>query len=139
MKFSKTTAKVIALADAIRNYWNSELPKRHPRYPVITFDEDSGPPPAEEAKLKKLLKSLPEEDIHKLMLLMYLGRGDFGTHDLPGHFAQLKQRFPKPEWAISQMEGKAPLADYLMDGAQELEKSGIDLDQLTFATSQNEQ
>ena len=33
MKFSETLDTVIALAETIRDYWNVELPKRHPDYP----------------------------------------------------------------------------------------------------------
>ena len=130
MKLSEAAARVITIATAIRDYWNTELPKRHPHYPVIGAGEDSGPPPREEAELNSFFSSLPEDDIYKLILLMYLGRGDFGTHDLAMHFRTVKDRFRKREWAISQMKGKAPLADYLADGIEELRKSGIDMDQL---------
>jgi hypothetical protein len=134
MKLSETAATVIDLATAIRDYWNTELPKRHPNYPVVSPGEDSGPSPPEEAKMRSFLEKLPDEEIYKLILLMYLGRGDFGTDDLAMHYRTLQDRFRKREWAISQMEGKAPLADYLADGIAELQKSRIDMDHLTFAT-----
>jgi Protein of unknown function (DUF3775) len=134
MKLSETTAEVIALATAIGDYWDTELPKRHPNYPFISPTEDSGPPPPEEKKLKDLLTSLSADDVYKLTLLMYVGRGDFGTDDLAKHFGMLKKRFANPDNAIAQMMGKASLADYLTDGLAELEKSGIDLDLLTFAS-----
>jgi hypothetical protein len=35
MKLSETARDVIALADAIRDYWAAELPKRHPNYPLV--------------------------------------------------------------------------------------------------------
>jgi hypothetical protein len=55
MMFSQTAAEVIGLATAIRGYWNTELPKRHPNYPVVSLGEDSGPPPPpEEARLRGL-------------------------------------------------------------------------------------
>ena len=135
MKFSETAAKVISLATVIRDYWNTELPKRHPGYPVVSPGEDSGPSPPEEAELKRFLEKLPDDAIYKLVLLMYLGRGDFGTDELALHYETLKQRFQKRERAISQMEGKAPLADYLGDGMAELRKKGIDLDELMFASA----
>src|SRR5208283_1381136 len=113
MKFSETATEVIALATAIRNYWDTELPKRHPNYPVVSPGEDSGPPPPEQQTLRNLLASLPEDDIYKLALLMYLGRGDFGAEDLAGHYETLKKRFATPDWAVAQLLGKAPLADYL--------------------------
>lgn len=134
MKLSETAAEVIALANAIRDYWDIELPKRHPNYPLVSPGEDSGPPPAEQQKLKKLLASLPEQDVYKLALLMYLGRGDFGTDDLAGQYEALKKKLAKPDWAITQLMGKGPLADYLSDGLAELEKHGIDVDDLAFTS-----
>jgi hypothetical protein len=134
MKLSETAKEVIALAEAIRNYWDAELPKRHPDYPLVHPGEDSGPPPPEEKKLRDLLASLPEEDIYQLALIMHLGRGDFGTDDLAGHYETLKKTFGKPDWTVSQMVAKASLADYLTDGLAELKKHGIDVDHLTFTS-----
>ncbi len=130
MKLSEAAATVIALARAIRAYWEAELPKRHPDYPVMHRDEDSGPPPPENAKLKEFLASLPPEMVYQLVLVMYLGRGDFETADLAEHFEQIKTTLGKPEWAISQMMGKAPLADYLTDGLDKLKRSRINADKL---------
>ncbi len=132
MKLSETAKQVIGLAEAIRNYWDTELPKRHPDYPLVHPGEDSGPPPPEQKKLDKLLASLPEDVIYKLALIMKIGRGDFGPDDLAGHYQALKETFVKPEWAASQMMEKAPLADYLTDGLTELKRNGINVDQLTF-------
>jgi len=139
MSFSETAERVVNLATAIRDYWNTELPKRHPNYPVVSPGEDSGPSPPEETELKRFFRGLPDEDVYKLILLMYLGRGDFDADDLATHYGTLKNRYRKRESAISQMEGKAPLADYVADGIAELQKSGIDLDQLVFepATATN--
>lgn len=134
MKLSETAKEVIALAEAIRNYWDAELPKRHPDYPLVHPGEDSGPPPPEEKKLRDFLASLPEEAIYQLALIMHLGRGDFGTDNLARHYEALKRTFGKSERAASQMMEKAPLAGYLADGLAELKKSGIDVDHLTFAS-----
>jgi Protein of unknown function (DUF3775) len=138
MKLSKTAAKVIDIARQIQSYWNTELPKRHPNYPLISPGEDSGPAPPQQAKLKELLANLPIEEIHQLIFLMYLGRGDFGTNDLATNYSAVKRRFRRPESAISQMAGKVPLADYLADGLAELRKIGVDLDHLTFASAKVE-
>jgi hypothetical protein len=132
MKLLETAKEVGALAEAIRNYWDAELPKRHPDYPIVHPGEDSGPPPPEEKKLKDLLANLPEDVLYKLALIMYLGRGDFGTDDLTGHYEALKKTFGKPDGIASQMMAKAPLADYLADGLAELKRNGIDVDHLTF-------
>jgi hypothetical protein len=134
MKLSESVAKVIELSTAIDNYWNTELPRRHPHYPIISPGEDSGPPPPEALQLEHLLKSLPDDDVYAITLLMHLGRGDFGPEELPAHYEALKKRFPSPERAVAQLMGKASLSDYLTDGMAELEKVGIDLDQLTLAS-----
>jgi hypothetical protein len=59
MKLSDTARKVIALAEAIHDYWEAELPKRYPDYPYVHEGEEDGPPPPEEKKLKRLLARLP--------------------------------------------------------------------------------
>jgi hypothetical protein len=132
MKLSQAAKKVIALAQAIREYWDAELPKRHPDYPLVHPGEDSGPPPPEEKKLRDFLSRLPEDVIYQLALIMDLGRGDFETNDLAGHYETLKETFGKPDRAASQMMAKAPLAEYLTDGLAQLKKNGIDVDHLTF-------
>src|SRR5947209_17259771 len=109
MKLSETAKEVIALAEAIRNYWDAELPKRHPDYPFVHPGEDSGPPPPEEKKLKGLLARLPADMVYKLALIMHLGRGDFGTDDLAAHYQALKRRYGKPGSAVAQLGEKASL------------------------------
>ena len=71
------------------------------------MDEDSGPPPRRMPSSRSSLPASPLEMVYHLLLVMYLGRGDFGTADLAEHFEQIKTTFGKPEWAISQMMGKA--------------------------------
>jgi hypothetical protein len=134
MKLSQAAQEVIAFAEAIRNYWDAELPKRHPDYPLVHAGEDSGSPPPEEKQLRDFFTSLPDDIIYKLALIMYLGRGDFGTDDLARHYEALKGTFEKPDRAAAQMMEKAALADYLMDGLDELKTNGIDVDHLTFAS-----
>jgi hypothetical protein len=129
-KLSEVAARVIDLARQTRDYWDSELPKRHPDYPFVHPGEDSGPPPPQASQLQELLDELPEDIIYKLLLIMYLGRGDFATEDLSGSFEDLKKTFAKPEWAASQMMDKTPLADYLTDGLAELREHKIDVDKL---------
>jgi len=136
VKLSEAAATVIALARAIRAYWEAELPMRHPDYPVMHTDEDSGPPPPGNAKLKQFLAGLPADMVYQLLLVMSLGRGDFGTADLAEHFEQIKTTFGKPEWAILQMMDKAPLADYLIDGLDKLNRSRINADKL-FSKASN--
>ena len=130
MKLSEVAKRVITLAEAIRTYWDHELPKRHPDYPIIHPGEESGPPPPEQKKLRDLLAKQPEDVIYQLALIMYLGRGDFEAANLGAHFKALKETLGNPERAAAQMLEKASLAEYLSDGLEELRKKDIDPDRM---------
>ena len=130
MTLSNAAHEVIRLANRIREYWDIELPKRHPNYPVIKPSEDDGPPPPEEAQLRKFLENLPEDTIYELVLLMRLGFGDVDTGDLAGELRRLRDDHANPELAISELMGTAPLGDYLFDGLETLRTEGIDVDDL---------
>jgi hypothetical protein len=130
MKLSEIINRIIALATAIRQYWDEEGPKRHPNYPVIRLDEDPDPPPPQREELRTLLMGLSPAATYLLLCIMYVGRGNFGTEDLLGCYEQRSDTFRKPEWAVNQMLGKSPLALYLASGLEELTEAGIDVDGL---------
>jgi len=130
MKLSEALKKVIGLAKVIRGYWETELPKRHPDYPVMNPGEQPLPPPPEEKKLAKLFASLPEDMVYQIGLIMYLGRGDFDVRELADYYKTMKDNFDSPTALASQLTDKAPLGDYLQDGLAELEKHNIDVDRL---------
>ncbi len=135
MSFSATAAEVIGLATRIRDYWETELPKRHAGKSVIPLSEITSPSPPETAQLRELLSNLPTDDVYKLLLMMYLGSGQVDVNNLEFHYHELKRQFQKPEWAISQLVGKTKLADYLLDGLLMLKKAkGITPDDFTFAS-----
>jgi hypothetical protein len=129
MKLSETLQEVIALAQAIHNYWEAELPRRHPDYPRVHPGEDDGPSPPEEMNLQELLASLPADVVYKIALIMHVGRGDFGTGNLTKHYQTLTDRYETPQRAASVVR-KPLLAEYLSDGLTELRKNGIDVDNL---------
>ncbi len=130
MALSDVVKEVMTLANAAHQYWERELPKRHPNYPLVNEGEDSGPPPPEETKLEEMLEHLPDEVIWQLALIVYLGRGNFARDDLPTSYKKIKREFEKPEWAVNQLLVMSPLADYLSMGLEALNKRGIDLDTL---------
>jgi hypothetical protein len=130
MKLSEAIEKVIGLAKVIREYWETELPKRHPDYPIMNPGEEPVPPPPEQRQLADLFASLPPEMIFQIALLMYLGRGDFDASELAPHYEALKKNFDSAAALASQLADKAPLADYLQDGLAELKKRKIDVDKL---------
>jgi hypothetical protein len=135
MKLEAAATRVLALAKAIRDYWAVELPKRHPNYPLVDPDADSGPPPPEEKALRQFLTRLAPETVYKLALVMYLGRGDCDTSDLPAEYQAVKENFNSPAALIAQMLEKAPLADYLEEGMAILRSRHIDLDKLDLTTA----
>src|SRR5262249_37871037 len=106
MKLSDIVAKVSSLNEAISDYWEAELPKRHPNYPLDNPGEEDGPPPPEEEELEEFLRSLPEDKIYQLLLVLYIGRRAFDTSDLPGKYQALKERYDDPKWEASVWLGK---------------------------------
>lgn len=131
MNLSEVANRVINLARKVREYYDSELPKRHPNYPLVGPDEETAPPPPEEKELRDFLATLSDDMMYQLMLLIYLGRGDFGTDDLAGYYQALKGTFGDREQTASQMMiYKATLADELLDGLEELHKHKINVDKM---------
>jgi len=130
VKLSEAAATVIDLSITVQAYWDVELPKRHPDYPFVHPGEDSGPPPPAEVQLRAFLAGLPLETVHKLLLIMNLGRGYFGTSDLASHYDQIRTWYAKPVLAIALLIGTASLADYLADGLAQLDRDRIDPDEL---------
>jgi hypothetical protein len=132
MKLSETANEVIALAEAIRDYWDAELPKRHPDYPLVHPGEDDGPPPPEEKQLKNLLEHLPADVIYKLALIANLGWGDCKTADLGKQYQKVKEKYGPPDEAAAYLASQPSLEDDLTDGLAQLKKNGIDVDQLVL-------
>ena len=133
MRLSDAIRRVIDLAAAIRDYWDTELPKRHPHYPLIRAGEDSGPPPPQEDELRAFLRALPPDDLYAIMAIMYLGRGDYNAVGVAEERRRLMNTFPDPDYASRFMMSKGPLAEYLQDGLATLAADGIDVDTLHLA------
>ena len=134
MKISEALREIIRLGTASREYWDRELPRRHPRYPIIRVGEGSAPPPPEDAQIQGLLNSLRDDQIYALVLLFYLGRGDFNADHLPT-FETIKDAFPSRDIAVAQLSGEKTLAEYLEDAMQKLQKRHIDVDSFNFASN----
>jgi hypothetical protein len=130
MKLSQAAKKTISLAAKIHAYYETELPKWFPQYPIITSEEEGPPPPPEEKALRKFLLELPADLLYQLILIIYLGREEFGVDRLADTYAALKQSTAEPKWAVTEMVETASLADYLSDGLERLQAHGIDVDHL---------
>jgi hypothetical protein len=130
MTLSEAAQKAIDLASKVSDYYEAELPKRYRNYPLVSPGEEDPPPPPEEGELQAFLESLSDEVVYQLISIMYLGRGDFGVNDLAEYYQDLKGTFGERQYVLSQMTGQAPLADYLLDGLEELRKHRIDVDRM---------
>jgi len=135
MKFSQTVNKVLALSQAIRDYWSVELPKRHPNYPFVNEGDEDGPPPPEQKKLTKLLASLSEDDIYKIALITRYSRGYSGKKCPTDYLEEVKQWYETPEEAALLMAESPALAGELSYGLEELKTAGYDVDYLTLTPS----
>jgi hypothetical protein len=135
MTRTEVLKELIRLGERSRNYWERELPKRYPKWPLVQSGESSGPPPPEDAEIQKLLASLQEKDLYLLCLLMYVGRGDFDVDHLRPAYRKTRDAFPRREQAIDQMLGKPELSEYLTDAWEQVQKRHIDLDNPSFVTS----
>lgn len=134
MKLSEAAQEVLPLAREIREYWDRELPKHYPDYPIVHPEKDVAPPsPPQAKKLTEILRKLPDEQVYQLLVLIYLGRGDFGTEELALQVDELKQRYKKPQRAVAQLTENGLVDEYLEEGLAELKKSGIDVDSLSVA------
>jgi hypothetical protein len=137
MKLSEIINDVITLVRKIRAYWARELPQRHPNYPLVNPGENSGPPPPEQKQLEDLLAGLPEDAIFQLALVKDLAWGNFTVDDLPKRYHKVKERYETPESAAFLLANNAGLADDLTDGLAELEKQGMDVDDLPVKATVN--
>jgi hypothetical protein len=132
MTFSEVVERAIGLATAITTYRDTELPKRHPQYPLVDPSVPDPPPPPQEEELRQFLRSRPPDEVYRLLALTYLGRGDFNPADIPGATVELHKSFPTVDTAVDQLLSK-PLDEFLATGLDEFRRAGLDLDRLVPA------
>ncbi len=132
MKLSEIVNQVIRLAEAVRTYWETELPKRHRDYPIVRPGEDSGPPPPEEKTLRDLLASLPEDVIYKLALILEVARGMVDIRNLAAGYQEVQESYDSAAEAAAYMADFVGLDDDLSDGLAELNKHKINIDKMNF-------
>jgi hypothetical protein len=132
MTLSEAVKRVIDLATNIPVYYETELRKLFPNYPLVDLEvEEKLPPPSEEQQLKEFLDSLPDELIYQLILIVQFWRGYFRLEDMAAYYAGMKDtvgdRAAAQSWL---MFNKGTLADALLSGLEELDKYKIGLDKL---------
>lgn len=128
MKLSEVVKKVLALTQAIRDYWDEVLPKRHPNYPLVEEGADDGPPPPEEKKLRDLLGRLPEEQVFQILLLTHLGRGSVRVENLQAGYERIRSGYETKANALTELLG-GPLLEDLEDGLAALNQADLDADE----------
>ena len=134
MTFSDTVKRVIDLTAAINDYWDEELPKRHPNYPLVEEGVDDGPPPPEEKELSDLLHALPPADVYRLAALMYLGRDRRPGTEWEAKAIKVADEWPNIQSLVRVMKGKGSLGYYLAEGRDALAAHGIDMDEAVGIT-----
>jgi hypothetical protein len=131
MKLSEAVNRVIDLGSKIYDYYDAELPKWHPNYPLVNLDDKEPPPPPEEKELGDFLASLPEDMVYQLMLVMNVGSTLAETDTLADYYEEMKGEFKDTEDAVSFLMKKlASLAFDLSEGLEELRKHKINVDKL---------
>ena len=136
MKLSEVVREYIPLGEASRIYWERELPKYHPRYPIIRDGEESPPAPPEDAQIEALLRRLSEEQLYTLLVLADVGVSNYHANDLQSVYRRMKEFYPSSDEAIAHMVESFWLADDLAEGIEEFQKRNIDLDDFKFATTE---
>lgn len=135
MNLSEAANRVIDLSRRIHDYYEAELPKRFPNYPLLEREEDldieEQMAPPEKTELQDFLATLPEETLFQLMLIRYLGRGEFGTNDLAVNYEKLKKKLDDAEHAVfDMMVFDTTVGEELSDGLEKLRKDNINVDKL---------
>jgi len=134
MKLSDAAKKVIALSEVIQKYWETELPKWHPKYPLVNPGEDDPPPPPEEKKLKKFLDRLPDDLIWQLALIWQARWGNVASTGLSGLYQKTRERLETREDVLWALTRSGIVAGELTDGLAELKKAGLDIDHLPLTS-----
>jgi hypothetical protein len=131
MKLSEAFNQVVSLDRKIQEYYNTELPKRHPNYPLVGPDDEEPPPPPEEKELEEFLRRLPDNLLYQLRLISDFNWGRFQVDELAEYYHGMKENVGDREELISEMMwDKAVLADVLEDGLEKLGRYKITLDNM---------
>jgi len=135
MSLSQSIHQVVDLAREVRAYYDRELPRYHPDYPLVNPHEEEPPAPPVEHELRDYLASLPGNTVYALLTLADSARWGSRVDDLAASYETMKATFPRPEEAADEMLSHVPLGDYLADVLEELQNQGIDIDALFRETS----
>jgi hypothetical protein len=136
MTLETAVAKAQALAEAIKDYWETELPKRNPRYPFVDPNANSVPPPPEEKRLRQFLTRLRVDTLYKLALVMFLGTGGCKPENVSTKFQELQEDFKSPSSLIAFLMEQISLAYYLELGMEVLKSQHGDLNAMDLSIAE---
>ena len=128
MKLSDAIRRASELSEAINTYWLRESPKRHPRYPLIYPGEEPPPPPPEEAELEAFLRSLPLEDLHRMITVSAVGQYTVRPRAFATGVEQAGQQYPDSFTAALHLASTGLLHEMFADGLEKLRKAGVDIE-----------
>jgi hypothetical protein len=125
MNLADLADRVLVLAQAISDYWDVELPKRHADYPFVHPGEDSGPPPPETAELEQFLTGLPDDTLYRLAAIVLIGQRRLPPPPRTD-LADLNEWFDSPNDITSYVvESGGALAGELDFGLERLGPDGV--------------
>jgi hypothetical protein len=132
MNLSEAVNRVIGIASKIPVYYETELRKLFPNYPLVDLEvEEKLPPPPEEQQLREFLESLSDDLIYQLILIVHFWRGYFRLEDMAAYYAGMKDTVGDRTQALSLlMIYEFTLADQLASGLEELREHKINPDRL---------
>lgn len=128
MNFLDTVHRVIDLARRTREYYDAELPKFHPDYPLVHESESEPPPPPTEAELREFLGTLPDDTLHRLIALGRVAWGKMIGNDFQALVDHQKRTYADRSQAIDHLMNKGGLEGELEDGLEDAATRGAVLE-----------
>jgi hypothetical protein len=134
MKLSEIVARVCDLGTAVAEYRERMRPRSTGSgRGVIPVSQLPPPPPrlAEELELRALLGSLVVAQLNALLVIMYVGRGDWDAEDdFLDHYHHISDTFPHAAWAVDKLLSKRALVEFLRQGVAAFTRAGKNIDHL---------
>lgn len=130
MTFTQLLNRVAELSDRRAEKWAAETRAALPDYPFVRPGDVEPEPPAEEAELKALLSSLPDETLYAVAMVLWVGTWGFPVDDLPALKEKIKDRFGERESAIRRLISIAGMSLEMADGIERFRRGGHEVENL---------
>jgi hypothetical protein len=130
MKLSEVIHELRQLGQARTHYWETELPKIYPRYPLIYPGEPEEVPGPDEIRMRQFAQSLPIDVLNMLEVLVDLMWRKIEPADIGSRFREYQQRYTDHSYAVNRLMRHGMLELDLEDSLEILADHGIDVDSL---------